>query len=466
MAGSFLRLELDTSGIKAMIIEQSHKQAFIKGDCHILFKDLPDSEKDPFDAAMDWIAQQLDLSMCSTAVIFVSPLFVCFRNLGLPFNSEKKIKQILPFELENLLPAVNETYISDFYMLDVSSESNLILSASIVESQVEKYFSTLGSFGIKPLMITPDGYAAAVEFLQEHKDMAPFIFLHIRDTGNTLVLVNNRKPCAVRTFLPALNSPEELAISVRQTIIGFNQRTGTDISFDIFISSDKDDPEIQNIYNSLEKTLGYPPGPGSKIDSNALLLNISPDKITKYQFDFCKGKYGTRSFFKTYSSNIAAGVILLLCALALLMLTTSFDNSKLDKKITAIDNKARSIFMATFPDKKKVRAPYLQMKANTRAAMKKSSAKGDQFIKNKDVKLVGIISEFSRKIDSSIDMEVSRFLFNNGRLVLSGSTDNFNNVDNIKTRIESSDLFENVSISSAAADKRGGRVNFKFIIEM
>ena len=77
-----------------------------------------------------------------------------------------------------------------------------------------------------------------------------------------------------------------------------------------------------------------------------------------------------------------------------------------------------------------------------------------------------IISELSKRIASSIDVEISRFLFNNGRLVLSGSTDNFNNVDNIKSKIESSDLFEKVSISSAAADKRGDRVNFKFIIEM
>ncbi|MCD4718471.1 MAG: PilN domain-containing protein [Desulfobacula sp.] len=482
MAGSFLHLELDNLGIKAMIVEQNYKQTFIKGDCHILFEDLPDSEEniDPFDAGMDRVAQQLDLEICSTAVIFVSPLLVCFRSLELPFDSEKKVKQVLPFELETLLPAVNGTYISDFHMLDTSGESNLILSASIVESQVEKYFSKLGSFGIKPLIIAPGGYAAAVEFLKEHKDISTFIFLDIRDSANTLVMVNNRKPCAVRTFLPSLSSPEELAISVQQTIIGFNQRTGTDISFDIFISSDKDTPNIESIYNVLEKTLEYQPRLRSveqglqkaltkeNINSNALLLSISPDKTVKYQFNFCKGKYGTSSFLKTYFSNIAAGVALLLCGLALLMLTTSFDNSKLGKKIAAIDNNARSIFMATFPDKKKIQDPYLQMKANARAAIKKSGAAGDkdQFIKNKNVKIVDIISELSKRIASSIDVEISRFLFNNGRLVLSGSTDNFNNVDNIKSKIESSDLFEKVSISSAAADKRGDRVNFKFIIEM
>ena len=108
------------------------------------------------------------------------------------------------------------------------------------------------------------------------------------------------------------------------------------------------------------------------------------------------------------------------------------------------------------------------MKANVQMAIKKSSATGDkkQLIKNKDVPVVEIINEFSRRIAISTNMEVARLLFNNGRLVLSGYTDNFNNVDNIKSKIESSDLFNSVSISSAAVDKKEDRVNFKFIIEM
>ena len=93
MAGSFLRLEIDTSGIKAMIVEQDYKKVFIKDDCHVLFEDLPDSEEndiDPFDAGMDVVAQLLDLKTCSTAIIFVSPFQVCFRNIDLPFSTEKK----------------------------------------------------------------------------------------------------------------------------------------------------------------------------------------------------------------------------------------------------------------------------------------------------------------------------------------------------------------------------------------
>ena len=82
------------------------------------------------------------------------------------------------------------------------------------------------------------------------------------------------------------------------------------------------------------------------------------------------------------------------------MLSTNFDNLKLDKKIAVIDNKARSIFMATFPDKKKIQDPYLQMKANAHAAIKQSGAAGGkgQSFRNKDVKLVEIMKELSIKM--------------------------------------------------------------------
>jgi len=468
MAGCFLCLEIDNFGINASIIEAGYKRSLIKAHYRVLFQELPDLEDNSvlFDAGMDIVAQQLDLQPCSSAIILVSPLSVCFRNITLPFGSPKKIKQILPIELETLLPVIEESYISDFHMLDIENEPNLILSASIAETLVETYFNKLNGLGIKPLMITPGGYAPAIGFLRENKEVSTFAFLHIADSEISLVLVVNRTPVTVRAFPASQYFFENIVIFVKQTILGFNQRTGSDISFDIVISSDGDKPEAERIYKAFEATSTT--GLKSKIDSHSLLLAISPDKSVKHLFNFCQGQYGSISFVKTYFPNIAAVVVLFICVFSLFMLSFSFDNSKLNKKIAVIDNKAFSIFMATFPDKKMIQDPYLQMKANVREAIKKSGNAGTKSHLNtdKDVKLVEILGELSKLIASSIDVDTSRLLFNTGRLVLSGSTDNFNNVDNIKIKIASSDLFEKVTISSAAADKKGNRVNFKFIIEM
>ncbi len=484
MAESFLRLEIDNRGIKAKIIEQGHKQTIIKDQCHVLFKDLSDVKSgikdkiDTFETGVDIIAGELDLEPCSKAIVFVSDLLISFRNLELPFKSQKKIEQVLPFEIETHLPGIDETYISDFYILDSADDSNLILSASIAESLVEKIFLKLDEYTIVPKIITPLGYAAAIGFLSESsrlksrlkepEKLSDFAFLHATDCEITLVLIKKRKPCAIRTIPNHNISSDNLAVMVEQTIIGFNQRTGENTFFDTIVCMDEDTNNADQIANAFETNPAARFEPGIKLDSNTMLLNIAPEKAVQYLFNFCRGKYAASSFFRTYLSNIAVSAILLLCTLTILMVGVGFDNKKLEGKIAQLDNKAFSIFQTSFPEKTKIYDPYLQMKANVKSFMEKSGTlknTGSLTGKN-DLKIVEIIGELSGKIDDSTDMDISRFLFNKGRLVLSGSTDNFNSVDKIKSKIESSQIFKAVNISSAAADKKGNRVKFKFIIEM
>ncbi len=500
MAETFLRLELDSKGIKAKIIEQGYN-SLIKNRCRVLFKDLPEvkpEHSEPselFDAGMDMVAKELDLVPCSKAVIFVSDLLVSFRNLELPFNSEKKIKQVLPFELENLLPNDNETYISDFHILDSpvdsvinsSGNASLILSASFSEALVEKYCLTLDNYGIKPLIIAPCGYAAAIGFLQEAsrlksklktgKNLESMAFIHATDLEITLVLIKNKKPCSVRTIANSHISSDKLAIMVEQTIIGFNQIAGEDTFFDIAVCMDGAVHNADKILNAFEPSLKNQTlrthqtdqsGLYFKLDSNTMLLNIVPEKPGHFLFNFCQGKYGTRSFFKIYFSYIAASAVLMVFAIALIVTGACFDNKKLESKIADLDNKALLIFQTSFPDKTKIEDPYLQMKANVQAIMKNSRTQQNirSITGQNSLKIIQILGELSTRVDDTIDMDISRFLFNQEQLVISGSTDNFNSVDKIKNKIESSQVFKTVNISSAAADKNGSRINFKFMIEM
>ena len=483
MAEPFLRLELDTIGIRAKIVEKGNGHSSIKSHCHVLFKNLLDENSenykniDAFEAGMDEVAQKLDLKSCSKAIIFVSDRFISFRNLELPFKSEKKIKQVLPLELETYLPHNNETSISDFHMLEFTNDtkdSNLILSASIAEALIEKYFLILHEYDITPLVVTPLGYAAAIGFLLEtskskkNNKFTDFAFVYVNDQEITLVLIQNRQPCAIRTISNSNISSDHLAVMVEQTVIGFNQRSGFETFFNIHVCMDENTQNHAHILNAFETNLKPPYLPGVKLNSNALLSNISLNKNEKYLFNFCKGKYGSSSFFKTYFSNIAASTVLLFCLLALLVTSAGFDNKKLENQIAQIDKKAYTVFKETFPDKTRIHDPYLQMKANVQSFMQnaKTAVNEDKLNHKIEYKIVHIMGELSQKIAGSMDIDISRFLFTKDRLVLSGTTDNFNNVDKIKSIIESSPIFKTVNISSAAADKKNNSVNFKFIIEM
>lgn len=481
MAGSFLHIELDTQGLTAAIVDQRNKSALVKDLCHVPFEALPDTDNDknPFDAGMEIAAQKLDLKMCSAAVIFISPFLVSFRNISLPFNSEKKIEQVLSFELETILPHSKKDYLSDFHMLNIDGKPHPILTASVLESDIEALFSGLKKYNIKPVIITHKGYAAALDFLKAHTDVTSCLFLYMTHTAHTLVLVINQTPCVVKVLSAHQSSPETLVTSITRTIIGFEQRTGVKTDVDLFIRTDGSGEDIEKIKDGfknaskvpsqlkpIEPEIHTPLIQEKTNETPALLSHILPDKKIKYLFNFCKGKYGASSFFETYSSYIAVGLIFALLTFCLAIVNFNIDISKFESKIAELDDKSRSIFSATFPETKKVMDPHLQMKANVLAALKKSGVNGDKINDFNDVTIIEIMNELSQRIESSIDMEISRFLFNEKRLVISGSTNNFNAVDKIKNKLEASDLFGTVNISSAAADKKEDRVNFKFIIEI
>jgi general secretion pathway protein L len=295
---------------------------------------------------------------------------------------------------------------------------------------------------------------------------------------HTLVLIQDIKPCLARVFNSKHHSPEALAHSINQTIIGFKQRTGLDAVFDIFIDYETEDAEPHDFRKALEKSLKSLSGLRTdepddrkpitleKTDPSFLAAKIVPDKRIHCLFNFCKGKFGSSSFIDTYMLQISIVLILAFLSFAVSIASIHMDISRLETRIAEIDARAVVIFNTSFPATKKIQDPFLQMKANVQAAMKKSAPAGGSSQSVKTITMVDIMGELSKKIAPSTDMEISSFFFNEGRLVLSGSTNNFNTVDNIKSSIESSDWFKRVSISSAAADKQGDRVNFKFIMEM
>lgn len=466
MTGVFLHLELDSKGIKAKIIEPGQSQTIIRDECQVLY------ESDSFDQVMDEISRKINLSSCSTAVIFVPDNCVSFRNLDLPFRSETKIRKILPFELETVLPESEIDYISDFFVLDHFKDTNTILSASIQESFVEQYFSCLARFNIKPLVITSTGYAAAISFLSLQTTSTSFAFLHISRSQMTLVVVNNEKPCAVRSFAPDNMDAPDIAKMIRQTLVGFSQRTGIAEEFELFVCSEDSHMVHAPVYNAFDDIMSYHTDMTAnryKIEAESLLCSIRPDKKNKYLFNFCRGNYSAHSFLKTYFNQIAVTAILLVFTLSLMLMNASFENSRLEAQVAQLDQQAVEKFKKVFPKKKIVTKDiYMEMKGIIRKALEKNGKGGgiQAVSRNQDIKIVRVLTELSSSIGPELDMEISRFLFNDQRLVLSGSTDDFNNVDKIKSRLESSDRFKKVTISSAASDKRENKVNFKFVIDI
>ena len=70
------------------------------------------------------------------------------------------------------------------------------------------------------------------------------------------------------------------------------------------------------------------------------------------------------------------------------------------------------------------------------------------------------LNTFSTRIPKDVDVILTRLVMGPESVVISGDTDTFNSVDNIKSRLEKSGLFKKITISSANIDKSDKRVHF------
>ncbi len=78
-----------------------------------------------------------------------------------------------------------------------------------------------------------------------------------------------------------------------------------------------------------------------------------------------------------------------------------------------------------------------------------------------DRRLVDLLGIISSRIPENVPVELVRFVYEDGTIQLTGHTDSFNSVEEIKRRLESPNGgFSHVTIVSANLDNTGNRIQF------
>lgn len=472
MGAPFLYLDVDESGVNAMIIEDSRKKQVIHDSCRILYDDLPDAGEDvaPFDAALVYIASCIRLSDCSEAVVVTSSPRISFRTLPLPFKSEKKIGQILPMEISIHLPLADESYVTDFKVPKIPGRRDQypVLTASIPEPDIQKIFTGLTNLGLRPVIITPGGYASAVCFMQQHPDFRSFAFVDVGRREVSITLVEDQNPVMVRTFNIDSFNAAVIGAELKRTVMGYSHRTGSTTGLKVFVASFYTGLDHSPVFQALGDLTRHDVESMVVLDPADRLTGLSPNREISGLLNFCRDKFGKEGFLQQYLHHIVVSAVIGMAVFGVFMFSLRQDIQNLEAIIKSTEQETASIFEQTFPGKRNIGEPLLQMQSLVKEAQQKAgnAADSDQMSGKTDYSSVQVLFELSEKIPSTIDMEVTRLLLNNDRLTLSGSTDNFNTVDKIKSHLESSRIFKKVNITSAAADNNGSRILFKFLVEL
>ena len=154
----------------------------------------------------------------------------------------------------------------------------------------------------------------------------------------------------------------------------------------------------------------------------------------------------------------------LACLVGLLALfNLSYETYTLQKQVAVLDRKMIQIFKETFPDVKRIVDPLHQMRIKIKEAKKDALYSGDG---EGSVRVIELLNDISRFIPQSIDVDLTRIVTGPEIITISGDTDTFNTVNDIKTRLQNVQGFQSVEINSANLDKSGNRVRFKLKITL
>ena len=478
MSRRILGLDIRHDAVSAVLVESSIKRTAIEAQAHVPISDRK-GDRNNWVGSLETIVQKIDITG-SVCVASLPADEISFRNIQVPFKGQKKIKKILPFELEPTLPFPIEDLIVDFVPLELPENMGAknLISASVEKSKIQFFLDTLAGFNIEPEIVTVGGCMTAM-FLANFLDSRQnWVFIDIDKTKCSVFLIFSGKTCLIRTF-PIQSSArsykiKSLCSNIRRTLIASEKIIGFEFKPDggFITGFGIDDLGFDQ---DMEQALGFPleradilrytnilkqqPVPQYWVPflmDNPLALALMEIKGTK-GFNFRKGPFALKKFWEENKKNLIQSGILLFLVLALGFFSLFLDSYLMQKKLTRLNHQITDIFTSTFPDVKKVVDPVEQMRIKIREAKKNSMFPGEA---GTQPLAIDILNTLSTRIPKNLDVILTRLVLGADSVVISGNTDTFNSVDNIKSGLEQSGLFKKITISSANIDKSDKRVHF------
>lgn len=491
MAAPLLIIRENRTGIDAWLVDGRGKSHTVQSLARVAYEDLETVGEDQalFDAGLASVVQAIDMDTTVQAMLLLPPGRFYFRNIHLPFTSRSKIRQVLPLELKTRFPKELGPVVTDFFQYELKTQhvTPLVFSVSIEEEILNVYHASLTAAGLKPVVIAPGFLAMVASFLKQNKEKKHFVFLEMDGCQMALTLVAQANIVQVRT-LAGDAAPQLVDQTIRQMLLGFWQRFGATDTFHIYISGDFDELAQEGMHNALADIFKFqsdftgqevsqpelpesPTGPlfvdlSQNFAQNFVLTSPDRGMLDRGMLNMCQGEYGSDSFIRAYAGYITSCCALVLLAFILLMVNIHMDISRLEKQVDQKTQAMTAIYKKAFPDKKIGKIdPLLLMQASVGELTRSGSANADAEALGR-VQAGNILLELSLCIPGAVDVQVDRMMLDRARMILSGSTDNYNTIDQVKGFIEKSPFFKKVDIGSAVAGKGGNRVDFKFIIEI
>jgi len=483
MSRKVLALDIQANRVCAVVVKSSLRESRIAAFRTVPI--LPESKDGGggLRAALETVTATMSLDGTDCVVSLPAVFFSC-RNVQIPFPNPKKIRMVLPFEIEPSLPFPAEELVIDFSVVGPGTMPGQteVLAAAIDKGRLAAVLDALAAVNIDPERVTLSGFSAALWISRMSETEGPILCLDIGDAFGSLQVVDGSRVRLMRSFpLPpaAAGRTRALQHHIRTTLGALTELGGPSDapSEAVLTGNGVEGLDLEQVAADLPIALRAPnlkeelgafgvqgetPGWNSARMDGALALALAEIEGLE-SLNFHRGQFPGRKILSRYRENLIKTGALAAAVLVLMFASVLVDAYVQQRRLTKLDHQIEAVFKDSFPDAKKVADPYQQMKISLQELKKNASLPGESLPSARSIDLLKSISE---SIPDDISVVFDRLVLGPDTILVSGTTAGFNTVEEIKGHLERMSVFKKVTISSANTDRSGKEVNFQLKLDL
>jgi general secretion pathway protein L len=179
--------------------------------------------------------------------------------------------------------------------------------------------------------------------------------------------------------------------------------------------------------------------------------------------NFLGERSALKRYWEEYKNNILTSGFIAVMVFFLVMFHVLLDAYYLQRSVDRINSQIVATFQTAFPEISRIVDPVQQMRLALQEVREKST-----FAVNleADISNMELLNEMSRSIPAGLDVEITRWVRGDVDIIITGNTDTFQTVDEIKGSLENSSLWQVITIASANMNNTTNRIEFRLKIDL
>jgi type IV pilus assembly protein PilM len=454
-------------------------------------------------------------------VVSAIPAHTTFvRNLPLPFRDPRKIRDVLKFELEPHIPSAVEDVIVDFCKIrDTEAGGCEVLAVAVPKAVMAEHLRVLELAGLSPEIVDWEIFGELNGYLawRRHPNAVPVALINLGASKTTIAIVQEGRLQFARSVArggnlltesirqratlttaqaEALKLSErdrdraqiaepieafltQLAKEIEHTLLAYSARAEgqAEIQEFVLLGGGAALPEALAFFSEHHGVATttfdadhrlFPPAPMALQPHAGLVMPVALGLATRLVrrqapgLNFRQEEFALRKSYDEIRGQALSlgGAVALLVGLALFDLYYHLHHKEMH--YAQLQEQVGALFRETFPEARRVTNEVAQARERLREI--ETNLRGVSTLSGPQGSALEMLRELSVRLPQNLEVKITDLTISTEGIGISGETQSFDGVDNLKTAFAASPYFDEVKVSQARAGTKG--VEFKLAITL